>query len=323
MIVLVTGCAGFIGMHVSAQLLKSGHRVIGIDNLNNYYDHNLKKARLATLEPFETFTFYHHDITDQAFLNTLAADHQNITHIVHLAAQAGVRYSLQNPHTYINTNVMGHLCVVEMARNLPHLVHMVYASTSSVYGANTKLPFCENDATDYPLSLYAATKKSAELISESYAKAFQLASTGLRYFTVYGPWGRPDMALFKFTKAILNDEEIEVYNNGEMLRNFSYIDDIVNGTLLALQNKIAPGEHKLYNIAHHRSETLMDTLHYVEKALNRKACICFKELQNGDMMATKADISKAQKDFAFNPQTNLQEGIIKFVTWYKNYTQFG
>lgn len=313
--VAVTGCAGFIGFHLSRKLLELGYQVMGLDILNHYYDVQLKLDRLGILQQNNHFGFHHIDVADADALKKL--DAQNVTHIVHLAAQAGVRYSLENPYAYGHSNMMGQLCMLEWARTLPELKHIVYASTSSVYGANAILPFTTDQRTDTPISLYAATKKACEVMAESYFRMYGLAITGLRYFTVYGPWGRPDMALFIFTKKMLNGEEIPVFHNGQMQRNFTYIEDVVDGTIKALFHQ--PRAHEIYNIGNNRSEELMDYIHILESELGIKARIRFEPLQPGDITATEADISTSMQAFGFAPQTNIQEGIRQFVMWYRDY----
>jgi len=322
--IFVTGCAGFIGFHMCEKLLKIGYSVLGIDNLSDYYDVSLKQARLDMLKEYPNFTFRKIDIADKDSMTILGHGFPSITHIIHLAAQAGVRYSLINPYIYVQTNLMGQLCILELAKTLPNLKHMMYASTSSVYGANQKTPFSISDRTDTPVSLYAASKKGCELMSESYARMFNLPITGLRYFTVYGPWGRPDMALFMFTKAILNDEEIPVFNNGDMYRNFSYVDDIVNGTIACVLSERAPAErapgtHRIYNLGNDKSETLMEYIHIIEETLGRKAKIRFEPMQNGDVRGTIADISETITDYGFAPKTNIHEGVPNFIKWYRDY----
>ena len=316
---LVTGCAGFIGFHTCVALLKQGHCVIGIDNLNEYYDPTLKQARLKVLQGYSNFTFYKLDITEKSIID-LAEKHPKIEHIIHLAAQAGVRYSLQNPHAYIDSNVTGHLNMLELSKKLQQLKHFVYASTSSVYGSNTKMPFSVDDTTDNPISLYAATKKCCELMTHAYAYLFKIPSTGLRFFTVYGPWGRPDMAAFVFAKAILEDQPIPVYNNGQMRRNFTYIDDIVSGILGCLntppRNEIP---YALYNIGNDRSEELMHFIEVLENHLNKKGTREFLPMQPGDVKETIADIAMTRQNFGFDPKTNIEEGLKYFVQWYKEY----
>ena len=320
--VLVTGCAGFIGFHTCAKLLKEGHQVIGIDNLNEYYDVSLKEARLSLLKKYPNFSFYKLDIADRSIFD-LAQKHSDIEYIIHLAAQAGVRYSLQNPHAYVDSNVTGQLNMLELCKKLPKLKHFVYASTSSVYGANTKMPFSVEDRTDTPISLYAATKKSCELMTHAYAYLFNIPSTGLRFFTVYGPWGRPDMAAFIFIKAILNNQPIPIYNNGQMRRNFTYIDDIVNGILGSL-NKPPKGNvpYALYNIGNDCSEELLHFIDTLEGHLGKKGKREFLPMQPGDVKETIADIEAIRQDFGFEPKTDIEEGLKHFVDWYKEHYGF-
>ena len=318
--ILVTGCAGFIGFHVCLTLLKKGEYVVGIDNLNEYYDPTLKQARLNQLQAYENFTFYKLDIIYKDQVANLATLHPQIEYIVHLAAQAGVRYSLQNPHAYVDSNVTGHLNMLELCKNLGDLKHFVYASTSSVYGANTKMPFSVDDRTDSPISLYAATKKCCELMTHAYAHLFKIPSTGLRFFTVYGPWGRPDMAAFIFAKAILSDRPIPVYNNGQMRRNFTYVDDIVSGILGSLNHPPkADLPYALYNIGNDQSEELMHFIDVLEKHLGRKGTREFMPMQPGDVKETIADIEATRRDFGFTPKTNIDDGLKYFVDWYKEY----
>ncbi len=321
MTILITGVAGFIGFHVAKLLLMQGKQVIGIDNLNDYYDVALKKNRLKQLEPFSSFEFHQIDITNREKINALVAEHTEIEGIVHLAAQAGVRYSLINPFAYIDSNVTGHLTLLEAARQLPHLKHFVYASSSSVYGANNKLPYSIEDRADHPVSLYAATKRSCELISYCYSHLYQLPITGLRYFTVYGPWGRPDMSAFIFTKAILENQDVPVFNFGDMKRNFTYIDDAANATIACLFSPPTQTENspRLYNIGNDRSEALLDFIKILEKHLDKKAKIKLEPMQAGDVKETIADISNTTKDFGFVPKTNIDQGLKAYVDWYKNY----
>jgi UDP-glucuronate 4-epimerase len=318
--VLVTGAAGFIGYHLSETLLKQGARVTGIDNLNAYYEVTLKEARLRNLQANPAFDFVKLDISDREHMLALAPKLKDVTHVAHLAAQAGVRHSLTDPYSYVMSNVMGQVVMLELARLLPKLDHFVYASSSSVYGANTKLPFSIDDETEQPNSLYAATKKSDELIGRTYAHLYGVKATGLRFFTVYGPWGRPDMAAFLFTKAILAGEPIRVFNNGEMWRDFTYIDDIVAGLIGALKHapKIRP-PHAVYNLGNHRSEKLTDFIGTLEKALGQKAQMKFEPMQPGDVASTFADIEASRRDLGFEPKTPISEGIPRFVDWYKNY----
>lgn len=321
MTVLVTGAAGFIGMHVSLALMARGETVIGIDNLNDYYDVSLKEARLERLTGHNAFSFVRGDIGDAA---ALAEAGQNADRIVHLAAQAGVRYSLENPGAYIQANIVGHMNVIELARAKgDELTHLVYASSSSVYGGNTKLPFSVEDQVDTPVSLYAATKKADELMSYSYSSTYSLPQTGLRFFTVYGPWGRPDMSLYIFTRKILAGEPIPVFNHGEMQRDFTYIDDIVAGVLAALDNPPprdgAGVPHRVYNLGNHRSEPLMRFIGLIEDALGQKAEIDFQPMQPGDVPATYADIEASRRDLNFEPRVPIDEGIPRFVAWHREF----
>ena len=320
--ILVTGCAGFIGFHATKKLLSDGHRVIGLDNLNDYYDVNLKNSRLAILKNFKNFIFYKLDLKDQENIVGLAKLHPDLQFILHLAAQAGVRYSLTNPFAYTNSNITGHLAILELARNLLNLEHLAYASSSSVYGANEKLPFAIEDRVDTPISLYAATKKSCELMSYCYSHLFGIKTTGLRFFTVYGPWGRPDMSAFIFTKAILNKPKIPVYNYGDMGRNFTYIDDIISGTLSCLFNGYKNNHQNssnIYNIGNNRSEKLMDFIRELERQLGVKAELDLQPMQPGDVKETIADLSASERDFGFMPKTNIAEGLKNFVAWYREY----
>jgi len=321
MTILVTGAAGFIGFHTCQTLLKRGEHVIGIDNLNDYYDVKLKQARLAQLQANKSFKFYPLDIANRTAIENLVKEHSNISRIVHLAAQAGVRYSLVNPYAYTEANTTGHLTILEACRALPNLEHLVYASSSSVYGANQKLPFSVTDPVEKPISLYAATKRNCELMSYTYSHLFQIPATGLRFFTVYGPWGRPDMSAFIFTKAILEEKPISVFNHGDMRRNFTYIEDIVRGILGCLDkppaNMSVP--HRLYNIGNNRSEPLMDFIHTLENHIGKKAIIQFEPMQPGDVKETIADITDTTRDFGFLPRTNIDEGLKNFIDWYKQF----
>ena len=320
MTILVTGVAGFIGYHVAKKLLDRGEEIVGIDNLNDYYDINLKKDRLKDLKLNSNFTFYHADISNEGEIFGIAQKHPSIKKVVHLAAQAGVRYSLENPFAYINSNLVGHAVILEMCRNLDNFEHLVYASSSSVYGGNKKLPFSTEDSVDHPLSLYAATKKSDELLSHSYSHLYNIPTTGLRFFTVYGPWGRPDMATFLFTKAISEGKPIDVFNNGDMRRDFTYIDDIADGTIAALDNPPAgKPPYKVYNLGNNNSENLMDFINIIEELLGKNAEINFKPMHPGDVKETYADIDDAKKESGFSPKTIMQEGLPKFVQWYKSY----
>lgn len=318
--VLLTGVAGFIGYHVAEALLARGDRVVGVDNLNTYYAVQLKRDRLAHLENRSGFSFVAADVSDRQAMEGVARQNPGLTHVVHLAAQAGVRHSLVDPFTYITSNVMGQVVMLETARLLPRLEHFVYASSSSVYGGNTKLPFAVGDETEHPNSLYAATKKADELIGHTYAHLYAMPSTGLRFFTVYGPWGRPDMAAFLFTDAIVKGEPIRVFNDGNMWRDFTYIDDIVAGVLAAVARRPdAQPPHAVYNLGNHRSEKLTDFIAEIERALNRKATYRFEPMQPGDVERTYADIEASRRDLAFSPQVPISVGIPRFVDWYRRY----
>jgi UDP-glucuronate 4-epimerase len=316
--IIVTGAAGFIGFHVARALLARGERVVGVDNVNDYYEVSLKEARLGELDGERNFSFVKADISDREAMFALAAKHPDISGVVHLAAQAGVRYSQTNPYVYIQSNVMGQVVMLEMARQLKSLKHFVYASSSSVYGGNTEMPFSVDQPVNQPISLYAATKRADELISHTYSHLYGIPQTGLRFFTVYGPWGRPDMAPMLFTKAILAGEPIRVFNNGEMARDFTYIDDIVDGVVRAL-DRPATGTppHAIYNLGNHRSEKLMDFIGEIEKATGRKAEMKFEPMQPGDVPATYADIEATRRDLGYEPATPISVGIPKFVKWYR------
>ncbi len=324
MCILITGAAGFIGMHVAQILLARGEKIIGIDNMNDYYDVNLKYARLARLTCNNGFKFEKIDISDIAALKKIFVKYPKIDRIINLAAQAGVRYSLENPHAYIQSNIVGYLNILEMARRKGNgFKHFVYASSSSVYGGNKKIPFSTDDKVDSPVSLYAATKKSNELIGHSYAHLFRIPQTGLRFFTVYGPWGRPDMAAYIFTKKIFAGDAIPVFNNGDMQRDFTYIDDIADGVIKCLDNPpIDNGEdapHLVYNIGNNHPEELMDMIGLIEKSTNHKAKINFLPMQQGDVKSTMADITPIENDLGFAPKTALKDGIPNFVNWYRKY----
>jgi UDP-glucuronate 4-epimerase len=318
--ILVTGAAGFIGSQVAEALLARGDAVLGIDNLNDYYDVRLKEARLARLQAKKDFVFLRADISDRAEMLGLAREYPEISGIIHLAAQAGVRHSLTNPYVYVQSNVMGQVVMIELARACTKLRHFVYASSSSVYGGNTKMPFAVEDPVTQPNSLYAATKRADELIGYTYAHLYQLPATGLRFFTVYGPWGRPDMALFIFTRAILAGEPIRVFNYGEMWRDFTYIDDIVSGVVRALDRPPAGcPPHALYNLGNHRSEKLTEFIAVLEEALGRKAEIRFEPIQPGDVPSTYADIEASRHALGFEPTIPIREGIPRFVRWYRKH----
>ncbi|MDP6089486.1 MAG: NAD-dependent epimerase [Candidatus Marinimicrobia bacterium] len=334
MVILVTGAAGFIGFHLARKLLDAGHAVIGYDSVNDYYDPSLKEARLAVLHDYENFTFFRNDLIDEQILSKVFDDH-NPRLVVHLAAQAGVRYSLINPKVYMESNLIGFFNILEACRH-HDVEHFIYASSSSVYGMNEKIPFSTQHNVDHPISLYGATKRSNELMAHTYSHLYDLPTTGLRFFTVYGPWGRPDMALFLFTKAILKSESIEVYNNGEMKRDFTYIDDIINGLLSLLDSPpqsinhwlrqvIDPSSSKapfrLYNIGNNCPVNLMDFINEIEKQLGKKAKINYKPLQPGDVVASHADVQDLAEDFGYRPTTTVSEGITKFIEWYKMFYQ--
>ncbi len=323
MTVLVTGVAGFIGFHTARELLGRGDKVIGVDNLNDYYDVSLKQARFDVLGGEDGFRFECLDIADRAAVEDLVAKHGDITRVVHLASQAGVRYSLTDPYAYTRSNVEGQLVLLETCRTLSRLDHFVFASSSSVYGGNTKLPFSIQDPVNSPLSVYAASKRSMELLAHSYAHIYAMPLTGLRFFTVYGPWGRPDMAAMIFIRAILADKPIPVFNNGDMRRDFTYIDDIVAGVLACLDKPPAAANGKppwrVYNIGNNQSEPLMRFISVLEEALGKTAKIDFQPLQTGDVPETSADITETQRDLGFEPKTTIDEGLPKLVAWYRDY----
>ena len=327
--VLITGAAGFIGSTLAHRLMARGDQVIGIDNLNDYYSVSLKEDRLTRLTTAggDGFAFHKVDFSDMAALEAALAN-EKFDRIVHLGAQAGVRYSIENPHAYVQANLVGHLNMLEIARHRG-AEHMVYASSSSVYGGNTKLPFSVDDRVDHPLSLYAATKKADELMSETYAHLYRMPLTGLRFFTVYGPWGRPDMMMWIFTKAILAGEKIPVFNGGDMYRDFTYVEDIVSGVVACLDNPPADnGEekaggsfkpHALYNIGNHRSEHLMKVIGILEQECGKKAEMEMLPMQPGDVQKTYADIDAIQNDLGYQPKTGIEEGVPAFVRWYREY----
>lgn len=323
-IILVTGGAGFIGYHLSKQLLEYDCTVIGYDNLNDYYEVQLKYDRLKDLEGREGYTFIKGDLADKETLGKLFQEY-SFDIVVNLGAQAGVRYSIDNPDAYMSSNMVGFYNILECCRHYP-VEHLVYASSSSVYGANKKVPFSVEDKVDYPVSLYAATKKSNELMAHCYSKLYGIPATGLRFFTVYGPFGRPDMAYFKFAKKIMNGETIQIYNNGDMMRDFTYIDDIVKGIANILPNppeEIETGaKYKVYNIGNNKPEKLMDYIQTLEKHLGREAKKEFIPMQPGDVYQTYADVSDLMHDFNFKPSTSIDEGLGKFVTWFKEYYRY-
>lgn len=319
MTTLITGIAGFIGSHLARNLLIRGDKILGIDNISDYYDVNLKYDRLNSLKSYKNFIFEKIDISNYSDLEKIIKKYK-VTKICHLAAQAGVRYSLEAPMEYIKSNIVGHLNMLEICRKY-EIKNIVYASSSSVYGGNTKVPFSVKDRVDNPVSLYAATKRADELISYTYHHLYDLNTIGLRFFTVYGPWGRPDMATWIFTKKIINKEPIDVYNNGNMERDFTYIDDIVTGTISVLDsiNKEGLKLSKVYNIGNNKPENLLSFISVIENYLNIKAIKIFKPMQPGDVMKTYADISDIKNDFNFLPTTSIKEGIPKFIDWYKLY----
>ena len=330
--ILVTGAAGFIGMHVTQRLLATGHEVLGIDNLNDYYDVRLKEARLERLRALAGFRFRKLDLADEEGMGSLFAQ-ERFERVIHLAAQAGVRYSLDHPQAYVRSNLAGFVNILEGCRH-NQIAHLVYASSSSVYGGNTRLPFSEHDSVDHPVSLYAATKKSNELMAHTYSHLFGLPTTGLRFFTVYGPWGRPDMALFLFTKAILAGEPIRIFNHGRMQRDFTYVDDIAEGVVRVAEQAARPSQefdasrpdpatswapYRLYNIGNHNPVSLMDYIEAIETCLGRKAERDFLPMQPGDVAATSADVSELQQAVGFAPHTTVKEGVRRFVEWYRGY----
>ena len=330
--VLVTGAAGFIGMHVSQILLARGDEVVGLDNLNDYYDPQLKHNRLARLTGKPGFSFVQMDVADREGMAALFAK-QRFDRVVHLAAQAGVRYSIQNPHAYIDSNIVGFTNILEGCRHAG-VQHLVYASSSSVYGGNTLMPFSEHHSVDHPVSLYAATKKANELMAHTYSHLFRLPTTGLRFFTVYGPWGRPDMALFLFTKAILEGQPIDVFNHGQMIRDFTYIDDIAEGVVRVLDRPATPepgydamksdpahsnAPYRLFNIGNHAPIPLMDFIGAIEKSVGREATKNFLPLQDGDVPATHADVEELAAWTGFRPAMPVPQGVARFVAWYREY----
>ncbi len=330
--ILITGVAGFIGAALALKLLERGEQVVGIDNLNDYYDVSLKQARIERLRPNSGFRFEKLDITDRVGMSKLFHENSFDT-VMHLAAQAGVRYSIQNPYAYIDSNLVGFGNVIEGCRR-GAVKHLVFASSSSVYGSNARLPFSEHDNVDHPISLYAATKKANELMAHSYAHLYGLPCTGLRFFTVYGPWGRPDMALFKFTRGILEGKPIPVFNHGKMSRDFTYVDDIVDGVVRTIdhipvsvpdwdaQNTDPATSHapyRIYNIGNHRSVELTHYIRVLEECLGRKAVLEMLPMQEGDVPATYADIADLSRDTGFAPATSIETGVARFVEWYKEH----
>ena len=312
--ILVTGCAGFIGMHLSKALLEQGYDVIGVDNLNSYYDVKLKKNRLMILEKYEFFNFIKLDISIKEDLESVFKNNF-IDKVVNLAAQAGVRYSLENPNSYINSNILGFMNVLECCRYY-NIRGLVYASSSSVYGGNTEIPFSVDHVVDHPMSIYAASKKTNELMAYSYNHLFGLKSTGLRFFTVYGPWGRPDMAMYIFAEKILKGEPISVFNHGRMKRDFTYIDDIVSGVISSIENNF---NFEIFNLGNNSSEQLMDVVSLIESKIGKSAIINYEPMQLGDVVNTFADIEKSKLKLDFLPKTNIKDGISHFLDWYLDY----
>ena len=332
--ILITGAAGFIGFHLSRLCLDRGHAVVGLDNLNDYYDVRIKEARLAELRKSPGFVFVKGDLADAKAVNAVFMEHKP-RYVVNLAAQAGVRYSLENPRAYIDANIVGFLNILEACRAYP-VAHLAYASSSSVYGANRRMPFSVHDNVDHPLSLYAASKKANELMAHTYSHLFRIPTTGLRFFTVYGPWGRPDMALFKFTANILADKPIDVYGEGKQRRDFTYVDDIVEG-VYRITFKIpladpdwtgavpdpasAAAPYRVYNIGNNRPVELMHFIHVIEEKLGKKAKLNLMPMQPGDVPATEADIDDLVRDIGFKPDTSVETGISRFIDWYRKYYQ--
>ena len=312
--ILVTGCAGFIGMHICKELLNDGHLILGIDNLNNYYDQSLKLNRLKILQGYENFYFEKLDITNFTKLNDYIKIN-NPVKIVNLAAQAGVRYSVENPHDYIDTNIAGFMNILECCRH-NNVESLIYASSSSVYGGNTKTPFSESDNVDNPISIYAVSKLTNELMAKSYYNLFGLKSTGLRFFTVYGPWGRPDMAYFLFTKKIFEDKKIKLFNSGNMFRDFTYVDDIILGLKAAI---IKNYDCEVFNLGNNKPEKVLKIINIIESKLNKKAIFSLRPMQLGEVDQTFADIEKAKRMLNFKPQTDIEDGINSFIKWYKDY----
>ena len=332
--ILLTGAAGFIGSTTTHRLLARGDEVVGLDNLNDYYSVQLKQDRLAKLTPHERFRFVQMDVADRPGTEKLFAQ-EKFDRVIHLAAQAGVRYSLQNPHAYIDSNIVGFMNILEGCRHSA-VQHLVYASSSSVYGGHTKMPFAEHDSVDHPVSMYAATKKANELMAHTYSHLFGLPTTGLRFFTVYGPWGRPDMALFLFTKAILEGKAINVFNHGQMRRDLTFVDDIVVGVIRVLDRTAAPdpayraeqpdpgtsnAPFRVFNIGNHNPVPLLDFIACIEDALGRKAEKNLLPLQDGDVPATYADVSALQRDTDYSPSTSIETGVRRFVDWYRDFYQ--
>ena len=318
--ILVTGAAGFIGFHLCEKLLEDKHTVLGIDNINNYYDVKLKKDRLKILLRKKNFKFKKIDISDNNFVKKIYPIAKNFKIIIHLAAQAGVRYSVTHPYKYIKSNVKAQISILELAKRIKSFEHLIYASSSSVYGANKKIPFSINDRADNPVSLYGASKRAGELITQSYSRMFNINCTGLRFFSVYGPWGRPDMAAYIFTKNLFENKPLDLFNFGRMERDFTFIDDIINGITPLIKIKKRKNElHKIYNLGNNKPEPLLKLVSLLETLCERKAKVIKKRMQPGDVRHTYANIKESKKDLKFKPKTNLEEGLEKFVSWYKEY----
>lgn len=320
-LIFITGAAGFIGYHLSKALLDQGETIVGYDNLNDYYEVSLKESRLKNLAPYDNFTFIKGDLGDKAALEDVFKTY-GFDIVINLAAQAGVRYSIENPEAYINSNIIGFFNILECCRHYP-VKHLIYASSSSVYGANKKIPFSTEDPVDHPVSLYAATKKSNELLAYSYSKLYDIPATGLRFFTVYGPYGRPDMAYFSFTQNILADKPIKVFNHGDMYRDFTYIDDIVEGIIRLIPHTPQADEnnvrYKVYNIGNNQPEKLLDFIEILEDCIGKEAQKAFYPMQPGDVYQTYADVTDLMADVGFKPSTSLKDGLSQFWTWYKAY----
>ena len=318
--ILVTGAVGFIGFHLCEKLLEDKHQILGIDNINNYYDVKLKKDRLKILLRKKNFKFKKIDISDNNFVKKIYPIAKDFKIIIHLAAQAGVRYSITHPYKYIESNVKAQISILELAKKIKSFEHLIYASSSSIYGSNKKIPFSINDRVDNPISLYGASKRSGELITQSYSQMFNINCTGLRFFSVYGPWGRPDMAAYIFTKNLFENKPLDLFNFGRMERDFTFIDDIINGIAQLIKIKKRKNElHKIYNLGNNKPEPLLKMVSLLEILCERKAKINKKRMQLGDVRHTYANIKESKKDLKFKPKINLEQGLEKFVNWYKEY----
>ena len=318
--ILVTGVAGFIGFHLCKKLLEEKHTILGIDNINNYYDVKLKKDRLKILLRKKNFKFKKLDISDNNFAKKIYSIAKNFKVIIHLAAQAGVRYSITHPYKYIESNVKAQISILELAKKIKSFEHLIYASSSSVYGTNKKIPFSIKDRVDSPVSLYGASKRAGELITQSYSRMFNINCTGLRFFSVYGPWGRPDMAAYIFTKNLFENKPLDLFNFGRMERDFTFVDDIINGITPLIKIKKRKNElHKIYNLGNNKPEPLLKLVSLLETLCKRKAKVIKKRMQPGDVRYTYANIKESKKDLKFKPKTNLEDGLEKFVNWYKEY----